>query len=230
MDNESEDTETAADHGVSSEAHGSPPSSSSETELTVSPNPTKEGSSQAESMPVALQQAHLHGVAYRVTDLSAFKANPDDFYEFTYRHTLKAMIEAVMDTESPLLADVLAQRIARAHGWLQTGPRIRERIDLHLRDYDTTDESSGIFLWKKGCIVDFLPYRPFVDEASRRNIAKIPLAELAWVAKDNPDLMDMPDPARELARLIGVERLAASARARLDEALLRARALNHSGE
>jgi hypothetical protein len=33
----------------------------------------------------------------------------------------------------------------------------------------------------------------------------------------------MPDPARDMARLLGVERLAATARARLDEAVERAR-------
>ncbi|MBL8581689.1 MAG: DUF3320 domain-containing protein, partial [Rhizobiaceae bacterium] len=160
---------------------------------------------------------------YRVTDLSTFKAEPDLFYEFAYRDTLKAMIEAVMEAESPLPVDVLAQRVARAHGWLRTGGRIRERIDLHLRAYDTTSESSGIFIWKKGLVADLLPYRPSANEESRRAIADIPVAELAYVVIDNPDLLDMPDPPRDMARLLGVERLAATARARLDEAIARAR-------
>jgi hypothetical protein len=160
---------------------------------------------------------------YRIADLSAFKAEPELFYEFAYRETLKGMIEAVMDAESPLRADVLAQRIARAHGWLRTGGRIRERIDLHLRGYDTTNESSGVFIWKKGLVVDLLTYRPSGNEESRRAIADIPLAELAAVVVEDPALLDMPDPARDMARLLGVERLAATARARLDEAVERAR-------
>jgi hypothetical protein len=133
------------------------------------------------------------------------------------------MIEAVMDAESPVRADVLAQRIARAHGWLRTGGRIRERIDLHLRGYDMTNESSGAFIWRKGRIVDVLSYRPSANYDSRRSIADIPLAELASVAIENADLLDMPDPARDMARLLGVERLAATARARLDEAIAQAR-------
>ncbi len=40
----------------------------------------------------------------------------------------------------------------------------------------------------------------------------------------NPDLLHQPDPALDLARLLGVERLAAIARARLDEAIARASA------
>ena len=46
-------------------------------------------------------------------------------------------------------------------------------------------------------------------------------AELAAVVRANPDLLDEPDPARELARLLGVERLAAGSRLRLDEAIAR---------
>jgi hypothetical protein len=71
--------------------------------------------------------------------------------------------------------------------------------------------------------VDLLTYRRSGNEESRRAIADIPLAELASVVVENPDLLDMPDPARDMARLLGVERLAATARARLDEAVERAR-------
>ena len=54
-------------------------------------------------------------------------------------------------------------------------------------------------------------------------VGDIPLAELTAVVLDSPDLLDEPDPARDLARLLGVERLAAVSRARLDEAITRAR-------
>jgi len=160
---------------------------------------------------------------YKVTDLSSFRAEPDQFFEFGYRDTLRRMIEAVIETESPLRADILAQRISRAHGWLRTGGRIRERIDLHLRGYDKTKESSGEFIWKAGTVSKIMPYRQPTSEEARRSIADIPLAELASVVSDNPDLLDQPDPARDLARLLGVERLAAVSRARLDEAIAVAR-------
>lgn len=156
---------------------------------------------------------------YKVTDLSSFRAEPDQFFEFGYRDTLRRMIEAVIETESPLRADILAQRISRAHGWLRTGGRIRERIDLHLRGYDTTKESSGEFIWKVGTVSKIMPYRQPTNEEARRSIADIPLAELASVVSDNPDLLDQPDPARDLARLLGVERLAAVSRSRLGEAI-----------
>lgn len=160
---------------------------------------------------------------YHITDLSAFRADPDRFFEFGYRDTLRAMVAAVIETESPLRTDILCQRVARAHGWLRTGGKIRERIELHLRDFDRTGESSGEFIWRAGAVVDIRPYRAPAGEEARRAIPDIPLAELAAAVRENPGLLDEPDPARELARLLGVERLAAGSRARLDEAIARSR-------
>lgn len=171
---------------------------------------------------VADAPAEVAGDVYRLTDLSGFAADPDRFYEFAYRDTLRAMVAAVIDTESPLRTDILCQRIARAHGWLRTGGKIRERIDMHLRDFDRTQESSGEFIWKLGEVVETRAYRAPATEDARRAIPDIPLAELAAVVRANPDLLDEPDPARELARLLGVERLAAGSRVRLDEAIARA--------
>jgi hypothetical protein len=133
------------------------------------------------------------------------------------------MIEAIVETEGPVRADILAQRIARAHGWLRTGGRIRERIDLHLRSFDTTKESSGEFVWKKGTVSNTIPYRQPVDENARRPVADITLAELTSVVLDNIDLFNQPDPARGLASLLGIDRFAGASRLRLDEAINKAR-------
>jgi len=160
---------------------------------------------------------------YRITDLSGFATDPDQFFEFGYRDTLRAMIEAVVETESPLRADILAQRIARAHGWLRTGGRIREEIDRHLHSFDRSTESSGDFIWKKGTVSDIVSYRPPLSEDARRAVADIALAELVSVVRANPDILDSPDPERDLARHLGVDRLASISRARLTEAIARAR-------
>jgi hypothetical protein len=190
-------------------------------ETTAAPGATEATEIQPDAIPTRadlLTQRH-----YRVTDLSGFRADPDQFFEFDYRETLRGMIQAIIETESPLRRDILAQRISRAHGWLRTGGRIRERIDIHLRHLDTTTESSGEFIWKQGSVTDIVDYRQAANEDARRPIAEIPLAELASVVIDNPDLLDQMDPARDLARLLGVERLAAVSRGRLDEAISRAR-------
>lgn len=172
--------------------------------------------------PAAISRAAADG-RYRITDLSTFSVEPARFFEFSYRNTLRGMVAAVIEAEGPLRTDILCQRVARAHGWLRTGGKIRERIDMHLGDFDRTQESSGEFIWKPGTVAHIRAYRPGRDGETRRAIPDIPLAELAAVVCGNPDLLDEADPARELARLLGVERLAAASRARLDEAIARAR-------
>ena len=161
---------------------------------------------------------------YRLTELSSFNADPDSFYDFLYRPTLQAMIDRVMATEAPLRKDILFQRIARAHGWLKTGSRIKERIEMHLKACELTFESSGEFLWSAGSLSNLVPYRQPVSDEARRSVADIPLAELAHMVVTHHDLLEEQDPTRELARLLGLERLATPSRARLDEAIERARA------
>lgn len=226
MGHEVEPVEEIRDEAVAEPAETAPPPAMvREAELvSVAASMAPNAPAVPAERPVATTDTAGGGFhPYRITDLSGFRADPDQFYELAYRDTLRGMIEAVIEAESPLRSDVLAQRIARAHGWLRTGGRIRERIDLHLRGLDTTSESSGEFLWRKGAVSEIAPYRKAASEESRRAIADIPLAELASVVLDNPDLLDQPDPARDLARLLGVERLAAVSRFRLDEAIARAR-------
>ena len=69
------------------------------------------------------------------------------------------MVDAVIEAEAPIKDDVLAQRVARAHGWLRTGARIREQIERHLRILDRTRESTGTFLWKPGTVAARIPFR-----------------------------------------------------------------------
>ncbi|WP_342585972.1 DUF3320 domain-containing protein [Zhengella mangrovi] len=88
------------------------------------------------------------------------------------------MFDAVIAQEAPLRTHILAQRVARAHGWLRTGARIRERIEQHLRDADKTMESSGESIWSKGSVAAVVDYRPPADEDNRRSVADISLAEL----------------------------------------------------
>ncbi len=212
---------TAADDPVT------PPAMTEETELVDAAPVHDPGRTPGAEVSVArnAEQSATSPAAgfYAVVDLSGMNAAPELFFEFSYRTTLRAMVEAVVAAESPLRADILAQRIARAHGWARTGGRIRERIELHLGDLDITHESSGAFVWKKGGVADVLAYRHPLNEAARRSVGDIPLAELAHVAIENEALLEMPDPARELARILGLERLAAASRARLDEAIQRAR-------
>ena len=156
---------------------------------------------------------------YRRAELSAFRADPDAFYEFTYRATIDAMVAAIVDAEFPVRDDVVAQRIARAHGWLQTGSRIRERVDLHLKKYESTSDGAGRFLWAAGSVRAVVPFRRPATEEDLRPLADVAVAELAGFIVEHIEILDEPDPPVAIARLLGLKRLAATTRARLDEAI-----------
>lgn len=163
--------------------------------------------------------ADTAAATFRKTDLSEFKADPDAFYEFSYRSTIDHMVAKIVETEAPVRDDVVAQRIARAHGWLRTGSRIRGKIERHLRPFDFTHDSAGRFIWPKGEIVETVSYRPPASEDDRRPVTDIALQELVGLVQIHPEALDEPDPALVLARLMALERLAASSRARIDEAI-----------
>lgn len=162
---------------------------------------------------------------YRNADLSRAHADPGRFFDADYDCTLQDMVEAVIAAEAPIREDILLQRIARAHGWLRTGPRIRERIVPHLRHLGRTEESSGTFLWRPDTITAVRPFRAPASEAMRRSIGEIPLAELSGFVQAHEALHAEPDPPLAMARLIGVERLTSISRARLEDALKQAAAI-----
>ncbi|WP_149574435.1 DUF3320 domain-containing protein [Xanthobacter oligotrophicus] len=157
---------------------------------------------------------------YRPADLSGFAADAAQFYEDSYGPRLAAMVEAVLNAEAPVREDVLAQRIARAHGWLRTGSRIKAQIALHLASVERTRETTGDFLWLSGTVCERLPFRTSPD-AARRGVDEIPLAELVFLASNHPRLWEARDPPLALARSIGIERLGREARMRLHLAIAR---------
>lgn len=165
------------------------------------------------------------GAPYRVADISQIPADPERFHDADYQPTLQRMVQVILEAEAPVRDDLLAQRVARAHGWLRTGSRIRERLEPHTLAYERTSESVGDFVWLNGTVAPVIPHRAVTDEAFRRSVTEIPLPELAGLVLSTPSLDSDPDPALALARLLGVGCLAATSRARLEEAIIYARRL-----
>lgn len=156
---------------------------------------------------------------FREADLSGFSADAERFYDPGYRHVLRDMVEAVLEAEAPVREDVLAKRIARAHGWLRTGSRIRDQVLLHLHDVDAIEEQTGRFVWRKGTVRDSITYRAPASDDDVRSVSEIAIAELVGFVEAHPALLEEHDPALSFARLIGLDRLANASRLRLEEAL-----------
>lgn len=165
------------------------------------------------------QELTREGPLFRQADLTGFKVDPNRFYEASYSRTLGAMVEAILEAEAPVRDDILAKRIARAHGWLRTGTSIRSHIERHLRAVDASTEPDGRFLWRDGQRGGPVAYRHHATEEDRRPVAEIALEELAALVRENGDIVSADDPAIDFARRIGLSRLAAASRERLEAAI-----------
>ncbi|NJC46751.1 UNVERIFIED_ORG: very-short-patch-repair endonuclease [Xanthomonas campestris] len=161
---------------------------------------------------------------YRVTHPAeaVAGANPDRFFDDDYNDTLLAMIAHVIDHEGPVLDALLARRIARAHGWVRTGGRIRERVfQLARARHRTTDEEIGTFYWPEHLDpATEPPFRAPADEDSVRAVDEISLQELASLARA-VIAQGTKDEAvyYAMARRLGLQQLRASSRMRLEQAV-----------
>jgi very-short-patch-repair endonuclease len=161
---------------------------------------------------------------YRVTNPAEAVdgANPDRFFDGDYNDTLSAMIAHVIDHEGPVLDALLARRIARAHGWLRTGGRIRERVfQIARARYRTTDEEVGTFYWPEHLDpAAEPPFRGPADEDSVRAADEISLAELASLARTVIAQGTQGEGIYQaMARRLGLQQLRAASRARLESVM-----------
>ncbi|WP_197525842.1 DUF3320 domain-containing protein [Pseudobythopirellula maris] len=157
--------------------------------------------------------------AYVITKLDDRTADQDRFYDDEYSRDLRELALAIVETEGPIRDDVLARRIARAHGFARTGARIRDRVLAMIPEVTSTKEEAGRFLWPSDKPAATAPFRHAAPEDERRSLDEIPMAELIGLVSSRPDLTSSDDPAIAFAREIGLSRLAKSARERLETAI-----------
>jgi very-short-patch-repair endonuclease len=162
---------------------------------------------------------------YVTADVTSI-AQPDRerFHDSIYTPTLTAMVALVVTTEGPILADLLVDRIARAHGLQRSGTQIRRRImSLLPRSSQVDRKGDEVVVWPIG----LEPGRPFPfrpDPTGGRGHESVPLEELASLAVPFLRLsLDAEGILRRMADEFGLERLRASARARFESALAIAR-------
>lgn len=148
---------------------------------------------------------------YRPTDFTPLKdqIRADLFAEADYRATLRRLIAHVVRHESPIAEQLLVQRIARAHGFQRAGNRIHDRIVRIARHHH--HRCGDGFIWAdQAQPAHWSRARRPAADAFVRQIEDIAPAELRAAASTDPV---------EIARLFGIRRLSAAARARIDRAV-----------
>jgi hypothetical protein len=147
-------------------------------------------------------------------------AEPDLFFAGSYDRRLLGMITTVVEAEGPVRDEVLARRIARAHGWMRTGTRILNRVvELTVKHFETETESVGLFIWPKRLTEkSAITFRsPVVGTA--RQVDEVSLAELKVLANRFRDQgHDEEEALIGMSRELGLLRARATSRERLMEA------------
>jgi len=169
-------------------------------------------------------------LVYRETDpaQAVEGVSPDQFFDSAYTPILQNMISHVVNEEGPVLDSVLARRIARAHGWVRTGARIRDRVDQVARAHFSThdEEQLGTFFWPTHLPPEATPsFRRPGDDDSMRSLAEICLQELAALVSEMQAKGHEADVLiQAVAREAGVSKLAHAGRLRIEKAI------RHCGE
>jgi very-short-patch-repair endonuclease len=160
---------------------------------------------------------------YKVSDpLDAVATpDPDSFFDVTYNQTLAGMITHVVEIEGPVREDLLAKCIARAHGWTRTGARIRDRVlNVAKKAFVVTEEDAGLFVWPSFSTGEFWDEfrRPGSDDA--RTVDEISMPELVALAREVArNGLSGEDAVTYMAREVGLKKLMANSRERLERAL-----------
>jgi len=149
--------------------------------------------------------------------------DPDRFFEANYTSTLERMIAHVVSEEGPVLDSVLARRIARAHGWVRTGSRIRDRVDqiARARFRSHEEEQSGTFFWPLHLDSEAnVVFRRPGDDDSTRPLADICLSELRALVDEMTKHGHVGEGlVYAVAKEAGVNKLTHAGRQRIEKAI-----------
>jgi len=145
----------------------------------------------------------------------SFMAIPDMFYSVEYKSQLSAMIDYVIDTESPVHEDILVKRIAKYHGFNRSGRKIIEIItELAKRRKAHTVEDVGVFFWREDTIDKKFVYPRYKNrDTETRKIEYICKQEIQSIY----ELLSFDYDPLEFARHLGISRLSQDAKKRLDK-------------
>lgn len=166
------------------------------------------------------QEQTITSIPYKTASFTAFEStiSAERFYGDDYDDILGEIVAHVVAFESPIQDDVLIQKIARAHGFLKVGRIIRDRVleiverNHHLRE----DQLGGQFVWLNAeAPQNWNQLRLPSSSAEARSLETIAFEELKAAAQTITGA-DIP---LEIARILGLRRLAAQSRARLEKAL-----------
>ncbi|MDW8323274.1 MAG: DUF3320 domain-containing protein [Burkholderiales bacterium] len=143
------------------------------------------------------------------------------FFDRRYEPNLARLITHVVEAEGPISGEMLARRIARAHGWKRTGKNIRQWVEeVAAKHHPTTREDVGVFYWPKGLNPDAPLRCRRPAKGKQREPKDVCLQELTALAREAIAAGHQGVAALDyMRRALGLERLRDVSRGRLQLAL-----------
>lgn len=201
------------------EAELLPDQLSPSTDFSVAADPSEKGDFQRPQLVAKHANGEAAQATYHQANLGDATNQQPRFFDDDYSRELRQMALTVVEAEGPVLDDVVARRIARAHGFARTGSRIKDRVLSLLPEVPSTTEDGRTFLWACDQPLDKVPFRHAAPGVERRPLDEVPMPELVGLVLSRSDLVASEDPELALAREIGLARLGKSARNRLTRAV-----------
>jgi hypothetical protein len=169
----------------------------------------------------------VSGQSYQPTDFEAFASDVSKarLYHPDYRAAIQRMVAHVIKSEGPIFEELVARRVARAHGLA----RATEKLQLITREltdptFARSSEGERTVVWPDAHAKELSPFRYASQEVREHD--DIPLVELASLAAS---VSVAGQPTRRTAELmrreIGLKRMGENARSRFEAAAELARHL-----
>lgn len=129
------------------------------------------------------EDSHLATQVYHKAQLEkTFVANSDEFLSYSYTQRQIKQIQEIVETEGPILKNLLGKRLLDAWGIGRMGGRLQRRFDelLDLAELNQNKESNqDLCFWRtEQSPEEYSDYRIFAPDQSKRSIEEIPEKEL----------------------------------------------------
>ncbi len=161
---------------------------------------------------------------YRAWKGEGPRGTPDGFYEPWQTGAIAGLVRAVVAVEGPVGVDLVCRRVAQFWGVDRVTERVRRRLLEVVGRFCPEVRIEGEFLWaRERTSSSYSFFRvPTEDSSTQREAEEIPTEEVAnAVAALLPRLVSLPqrDLVREVARLLGFQRVGRRVEERMAEGI-----------
>jgi len=167
----------------------------------------------AGSAPIRIAKNQIPIGPYVVAAIPPGRRTPDDLFALRHLPELRKVIEQVLAAEAPMHVDLLARRVGAYFGIGRVTPRVTDQIRVVLDGRGKLGDEQDI-VWRLDQDPSGVPAVRVAGSSGsstgRREIAEIPLSELAAAARiivERSTTIATPDLVRDAARLVGFARI-----------------------